>query len=506
MSKIVKLNTPILIAFITLIFCSACAPIGYKKFNNLYHFSSAQCNDTWQSFADRVDRNESYDAQTYPLPHFPYLRVNRFFASFNFQSFSSEQKKQWLAEVYELGKEAIRVEWQNSGHSYAYDEEVIALSQIETCIKDKIAKLITDDEFWFQLESETNVPDNYINWRQWLGLYPLFKPIIGWQVNKLNTVFKTEFGQYLPKKTWRYYRAKQTKSQSHNEMQNIMTKARERSALGLFQVNKQEQQTLFEYFAPHFEIETSGFYDKPGAVVWHNKHLQVRHDKPTTYTLMQHTRFDGKILLQLVYVIWFSERPKKSWLDIYGGQLDGLMWRVTLDEDATPLLFDSVHPCGCYYKLYPNKTKLKFTGLLEDEESVVILPFTPEPKTNQQTNNSPPLISLNSQHHYVVNIRNAITKDIKTTIQRDYELLPYNGLRALTLNSSTVDKATRSIFSTTGLIDKTQRLERFLLWMTGVRSPGAMRQWGNHATAFSSRRHFDDPDFLNQYFKRSIHD
>lgn len=34
----------------------------------------------------------------------------------------------------------------------------------------------------------------------------------------------------------------------------------------------------------------------------------------------------------------------------------------------------------------------------------------------------------------------------------------------------------------------------------GVRSPGAMRQWGNHATAFVGQRHFDDPTMLDEAF------
>ncbi len=59
----------------------------------------------------------------------------------------------------------------------------------------------------------------------------------------------------------------------------------------------------------------------------------------------------------------------------------------------------------------------------------------------------------------------------------------------------------RSLFLPNGLVAGTQRLERFLLWSTGVLSPGAMRQWGHHATAFIGKRHFDDPDLLNRYFE-----
>ena len=42
---------------------------------------------------------------------------------------------------------------------------------------------------------------------------------------------------------------------------------------------------------------------------------------------------------------------------------------------------------------------------------------------------------------------------------------------------------------------------RFLFWPMGIASAGAMRQWGHHATAFVGRRHFDDPELLEQRFE-----
>jgi hypothetical protein len=35
----------------------------------------------------------------------------------------------------------------------------------------------------------------------------------------------------------------------------------------------------------------------------------------------------------------------------------------------------------------------------------------------------------------------------------------------------------------------------------GVPDPGAMRQWGRHATAFVGRRHFDDVNLVERYFE-----
>jgi len=49
-----------------------------------------------------------------------------------------------------------------------------------------------------------------------------------------------------------------------------------------------------------------------------------------------------------------------------------------------------------------------------------------------------------------------------------------------------------------------ERGERFILWPMGIRSPGAMRQWGRHAVAFVGRRHFDDPFLISSLFSNRM--
>ena len=58
----------------------------------------------------------------------------------------------------------------------------------------------------------------------------------------------------------------------------------------------------------------------------------------------------------------------------------------------------------------------------------------------------------------------------------------------------------QALFDDDGLVSGSERSERFWLWPTGVRSPGAMRQAGRQATAFVGRRHFDDPDLFCEAF------
>ncbi|OHC28763.1 MAG: hypothetical protein A2Y50_05450 [Pseudomonadales bacterium RIFCSPLOWO2_12_59_9] len=75
-----------------------------------------------------------------------------------------------------------------------------------------------------------------------------------------------------------------------------------------------------------------------------------------------------------------------------------------------------------------------------------------------------------------------------------YQQRPLNTLRQLAH-----PQGRHSLYDGEGLVSGTERLERWLLWPSGVVSPGAMRQWGQHATAFVGRAQFDDPGLLERY-------
>jgi len=45
------------------------------------------------------------------------------------------------------------------------------------------------------------------------------------------------------------------------------------------------------------------------------------------YVHPAYTRYADRMLLQLVYTIWFPERPARGAVDFLAGRLDGLIWR-----------------------------------------------------------------------------------------------------------------------------------------------------------------------------------
>ena len=105
---------------------------------------------------------------------------------------------------------------------------------------------------------------------------------------------------------------------------------------------------------PIFEIETTGAYDRFGPLRWGaGETPEVDVSRPTAYRRLAFTRYGGRTLAQLFYMIWFPERPQSGPVDPLSGTLDGIVFRVTLDATGRPLVYDSIHLCGCYHMFFP---------------------------------------------------------------------------------------------------------------------------------------------------------
>ena len=218
---------------------------------------------------------------------------------------------------------------------------------------------------------------------------------------------------------------------------------------------------------------------------------QIDTEHPVVYRHVSFTRFGGAILTQLNYSVWLPERPRHGRIDLEGGHLDGITWRVTLDRDGRPLLYDAMHNCGCYHLFYPTAR----VALREAEsKSLQEPPLAPQ--------RAPALVvprglgvRLAAGTHYVqrVGVWDSAPTETVTYTQEDAD-------RLRSLPTSTGGR--HSLYGEDGIVPGTQRTERFVLWPMGVPNPGEMRQWGHHAIAFVGRRHFDDADLVDSLFER----
>jgi hypothetical protein len=259
------------------------------------------------------------------------------------------------------------------------------------------------------------------------------------------------------------------------------------------ELSERDLVALAEIYAPSFEIAIGGDHDRFGELRWRRgaQMPQVNAAELAVYVHPAYTRYGERLLLQLVYTIWFPERPARGAVDFLAGHLDGIIWRVTLAPDGEPLVYDSIHPCGCYHLFFPTP-RARPRPAPDALEEWAFLPQS----LRRVGEDERPVVRLASGTHYIEGVTLVRGPDSLTR----YVFHAYDELRSL----PRLDGGRASAFGPDGLIAGTERLERFFFWPTGVPSAGAMRQWGRHATAFVGRRHFDDADLIERRFELDL--
>lgn len=435
------------------------------------------------------------DAGASPIADFPALRVDRFLASFANQALTEQAYAAWLERLRALDQTARMIEWRNlpptavSRLRDAFGADVEA--KIKPCGSILAEPPLSDPIKRSRLLDAVEPPDAYSAWQRIFGLYFLSRWAIVdgvWRVQReLRAPFIEPHQAQAVQGRQIRYSPPNYEAITAAEVALVLEQSREK-ALGIPVLYQQQVSRLFSAFAPVWAVDTRDDNDYIGAAQINSEGKPyIDTHRPSVYRLVSYTRYGGQILLQLNYVIWFSARPAESGLDIYAGDFDGLIWRVTLGPDGKPLAYDSIHPCGCYYQIFPGEG-MKVVQPMDGSEPILspmpILGVEPEKRL---------LIRLSAGNHFVTGI---------TEAEPDKESLPYgwrdyDELRSLPMPGG----LRRSMFDSDGLVPGSERLERFLLWPMGVPSAGAMRQWGTHAIAFLGKRHFDDPWLLEKLIR-----
>ena len=293
---------------------------------------------------------------------------------------------------------------------------------------------------------------------------------------------------------------------------------------------------LLQQHAPVLEIDTTGDHDRVGPLAFADGRVAVDPGAvPVAYVRQSQALLAGRLHRQLVYTFWFPRRPKAHALDLLGGELDALVWRVTLDDDGHALLYDSIHACGCYHLFFTTERMRPRPGRPVGQGWPDEGLFMPQPEALPATvsgaaafgsdlapvwTSARIVLRVQARTHYLQRVRLAdplasAGPSSTAAVARPplaYRLVDEDILRSLPWRPAT--SAThapsprashRSVYDSQGLIPGSERLERFLFWPMGIASAGQMRQWGRQATAFVGRRHFDDPLLLDRYFERVMH-
>ena len=450
------------------------------------------CADFFADLDQRAAQAHVLDSGAFRVEGYPYLRVNRFLASFREEVRDKAALAAWVDQMQALDQDARNYEIANLPQAAgtipgSANEKDRLYDKVAGCGNLLKAADFKDIRLQEALWKKATAPDEYLSLPRILGLYPLTRLFVSHGVSnwhaEAHKTFSTE-----PPVGWHTRRYVPEKSDELPAVRSIVTQA-QRDALGIPAYSPDARQSLFRMYAPAWEVQAEAEYDRIGMPVWSAKdELDVNTQQPLTYTLLSFTRFGKEILTQLNYIVWFPSRPKENVLDIYGGLLDGLNYRVTLDKNGDPLLYETIHNCGCYYEAYPTQ-RLKVREKIDYAEPPLILK-APDltPSWELMT------VAMESRTHYVQHLYPSTRRSQPEA--ETYSLVDYGELRSL----DDTKGGRRSMFSPDSLAPGSERLERFILWPTGVVSPGAMRQWGRHAVAFVGERHFDDPFSMGKMF------
>ncbi|WP_374090491.1 hypothetical protein [Methylomicrobium lacus] len=460
----------------------------------------AACLLWYQNFDALLDEHERFDPSAAKITGFPYLRADRFLASFRAQNLTDGAYAEWLERMRQLDASLRLREAANLPPAAA--KAVLAeaplpgsLDQVlRQCGNRLLQAALHHPEYKPFLRQQIHVPDAYRSWQRvagayWLMQYPgklalknLHRKLAASFMRPLDALpVQGRLARYVPASNG-FLAASEIAATLRAAYQN---------PLGIPALSDERLGRLFAHFAPIWEIDTRNDTDKIGAATLNDQgepRIDTRY--PIVYQKHAYTRRQGRNLLQLIYQIWLPAREKTGLTDWYGGELDSVIWRITLSPEGVPIAYDSIHACGCYYLLFPGQGYRSISP--KDGAEAVLSPKSIAPIPPGQRL----LLRLESRTHYLQQTA-AIAAGDKTPAT-PYRVQVYDDLLSLPLP----DGSRRSLFGPDGIIAASVRPERFLLWSFGVPSPGAMRQWGVHAIAFTGRRYFDDPFLFERLIAR----
>ncbi len=519
-----------LLAAVALLACVGCTTVAprWPPDQGGVATELAACNDWFAALDAQVELAGVRDAGAARVKGFPYLRVDRFTAALRDAVVQSAADAADNADVAALLQRLLRLDLQarsmeisnlpapararlgsgtgagsGAGSGSGTDAPDVAelLAHTQGCAHRLAVSDLATPVRMAGLLDRLSVPDAYVTGYRIAGLYALSRLPFGIGVRRFEASQYAAFARDAapPAGATRTRLSPPTRpppdSVSAARLGDMLASAPD-DPLRVPTPSPGQLELLFAQFAPSFDIDVASDDDRPGALVWRagaagdaTATLEVDSSAPVVYRQTAYTRYGADNLLQLVYTLWFPARTAAPGgaVDLLAGKLDGLVFRVTLAPDGTPLIYDSMHPCGCFHMFFPTAAARA----------------KPAPAAGIEWAFSPQsLPAVGPQDHLVLRIAAGTHYLQRISVEpidgaTFYGWRDYDELRSLPAGPA----ARRSVFGPDGFIAGTDRAEAWLFWPMGIARAGAMRQWGRHATAFVGRRHFDDADLMQQRFE-----
>lgn len=359
------------------------------------------------------------------------------------------------------------------------DHAAIAQREAAGCARAALAELAASPRRLAALAEEA-LPELYLPGRRLFGGYFFARPFLRAGAERWRAGERAAIADGLPDPR-SLHRPEHGSDVAPVDLARALRTLRERHPLRWPVPDAAALELLGAAFAPELATEEDSPQARIGALLGQGGRPLVDVEQPRAYLDHGYVRWGPHVLLQLSYTFWFPERPRTGLLDPYGGAIDGLVLRVTVADDGRPLLWESIHPCGCFY-----------TVATPADRGLEIVPADParlEPplRIAGPSADARPRVQFTPDEHYLRALTPAGPAPALARI-RSYSIEPYERLLAA--------GPRRPPFDVEGLLRGSDRGERLFLWPSGIRSPGAMRTPGRQATAFLGRRRFETPELL----------
>lgn len=242
-----------------------------------------------------------------------------------------------------------------------------------------------------------------------------------------------------------------------------------RDMLGRMGFTEDQWRALAARYAPVFMVENVTDDDVPGAVRLTKRGAAVDRKTPALYYQPGYARLGTRSLLQFSYFLWFDNSAEH--------RLCGLIWRVTLDADGRPLIYDSISASGFDQLWFPTAGFGRVP--VDPTEALVPQPDIPEEFA----------VRLSAVRHEVERL--VPLKDAPAQM-RKLELRSYEELLTLPAGAN----RTRSLFDEQGFVAPREDSAAD----PSTTGAGPARQWGHHPTSPTARHYFDDPRLIERLF------
>lgn len=233
--------------------------------------------------------------------------------------------------------------------------------------------------------------------------------------------------------------------------------------------------------------------------------VHVNGSRPVLYVYRGEAKLRGRRYPQLVYTWWYPERPAMSDNDPVAGHIDGDTFRVTLDSQHRPAIFEVVQSCGCGHLVFvaqhiEDKAARQYGGALPDK-TLAVERDVPGKRDLIVSGtvaaadlDARPVITVLAGYHEVRCVRwlRDPTAGSDVVESHGYDLVPYDELEHLQLGDGVA-----SMFGPDGLVHNAGRGEGVLLAPTGILSAGQPRKRGTQKIRWDEYS-FDDPALLDK--------